>query len=84
MKCTPVALHAKAPPIPNTLVQPNHITSPQFNHHLALITSVHQHLCLRVDQSLGIQTDTNYSLLYSYNEEYNHTPSFCSLLRSKT
>ena len=64
MKCTPIALHAKAPPIPNTLVQPHNL--PLCNHHSAPITSVLQHLLLRENQSLGIQTDTNYSLLYSH------------------
>ncbi len=43
------------------------------HHHLA--PSDHQHFLLRADQNLGIQTDTNRSLLCSRNKEYNHTPS---------
>ena len=54
-----------------------------YDHHLAPITLVHQHLLLRAEQSLGIPIDPSYNLLYSYNKEYYHTPSLCSLLRSK-
>ena len=40
------------------------------------ITSVHQHLILRADQSLGSETDINHNLQYSCNKEYNHTLAF--------
>ncbi len=59
--------------IQSPLSNPYNTTSPQFDHRLAPITSVHQHLLLRADQSLGIQTDTNHSLRYSYRT----VPSLC-------
>ena len=59
------------PPIPSPCMLPlsNPIAIP---HPYLTITSDHQYLLVRADQSLGIQIDSKHNLLHSYNKEYNH------------